>query len=195
MKAVAQIVNRPIDDLKEWPGNPRHNDHAVQPLADSIDRYGMNVPVLINSEGLIIAGNTRWKAMKLLRENGKIPADATIPCVVADHLTPDQQKAFNIADNKLASLSHWNDDLLKVAIDELQAVGIDGTDLGFSPAELEILSNGWAANTARAEGMEETDAAAPARIVIECNANDEQEIREFIQMKLKETSFVDVIFK
>lgn len=184
VNVVSQIEQVPVELLKEWPGNPRDNDHAVDPLVASFENFGVLIPAVINDDNFVIAGNTRLKAA--IKKGLK-----TYPCVRASHLSADGQKAFNIADNKLASISYWNDDLLKQAAMELQAVGIPLTDLGFSVSETEIIMDGWSGDAGSGgAGSGETSEPAPGKIVIECRADQEETIRRFIEQKLTETDYV-----
>ena len=99
------IVMRRIDDLIPYENNPRNNDMAVDAVAASIQQFGFKNPVIIDKDGVIVAGHTRYKAAKKL-------GIVEIPCVSADDLTDEQIKAFRIADNKTAELAEWNEDLL-----------------------------------------------------------------------------------
>lgn len=161
-----------VDKLKEWEDNPRHNDMAVEPIAKSIQHYGMLVPILINKKNEVMAGNTRLKACRLLDMK-------KVPCVRAEHLTALQQKAFNIADNKLAEISTWNQDMLKDILGDIQKqVGakFDSTLVGFQASEMELIFQGWQSSAARVGDVESDDSEAPGKIVIECDSADEEAI-------------------
>ena len=92
-----QIVEKKITELKEYENNPRNNDEAVEAVAESIRQFGFKVPIVIDSNGVIIAGHTRRKAAV------KLGLD-TVPCIIADDLTPEQIQVFRLADNKTAEL-------------------------------------------------------------------------------------------
>ena len=99
------IVNRRLAEIHPYENNPRFNDEAVDAVAASIQEFGFKVPIVLDSEGVIVAGHTRWKAaLKLQLE--------TVPCVVADDLTPEQIKAFRLADNKVAEIAYWNEEAM-----------------------------------------------------------------------------------
>ena len=124
------IVNRRLAEIHPYENNPRFNDDAVDAVAASIQEFGFKVPIVLDSEGVIVAGHTRWKAaLKLQLE--------TVPCVVADDLSPEQIKAFRLADNKVAELAYWNEEALAKELEEIadidmSAFGFDGeeSDLG-----------------------------------------------------------------
>lgn len=92
--------------------NPRKNDDAVKYVAESIKEFGFKVPVVIDKNGVIVAGHTRWKAAKELKLE-------TLPCVVADDLTEEQIKAFRLVDNKVSEKAGWDFALLEEELDDL----------------------------------------------------------------------------
>ena len=88
------IVDIKLDDLKPYDNNPRNNEEAIEPVANSIKTFGFKVPIVVDKNNIIIAGHTRYKAAKKLGLN-------KVPCVVADDLMDEQVKAFRLADNKV----------------------------------------------------------------------------------------------
>lgn len=119
-----QIKELAITELHEYENNPRNNDGAVDAVAASIEEFGFKVPIIIDSENIIVAGHTRLKAAK------KLGLD-TVPCIVADDLTPEQIKAFRLADNKTGELAGW--DFAKLE-EELSGISeqFDMTAFGFA---------------------------------------------------------------
>ncbi|MDC0934982.1 DNA modification methylase [Pirellulales bacterium] len=124
-----QIHLRNPTDLKPYPSNPRLNHTAVDAVAASIKEFGFRQPIVVDGDGVIVVGHTRWKAaMKLgLTE---------VPVVVAADLSPEQAKAYRLADNQTASLADWDPELLPLELSELQAADFDMSLLGFSDDEL-----------------------------------------------------------
>lgn len=116
-----EIVNRPVSGLKPYAKNPRKNADAVKYVAASIKEFGFKVPVIIDSDGEIVAGHTRVLAAKRLGLE-------TVPCIVADDLTPEQIKAFRLADNKTAEMAGWDFPMLEV---ELSGIEFDMAEFGF----------------------------------------------------------------
>lgn len=127
-----KVVNRNINTLKPYEHNPRNNDNAVDAVANSIKEFGFKVPIIIDKDGVIIAGHTRYRASQKL-------GLTEVPCIVADDLNETQIKAFRIAENKTNDLAEWNDELLA---DELKDIvgEIDMTDFGFGDFELSMLT-------------------------------------------------------
>lgn len=116
-----------IDRVRPYPNNPRKNKKAVAAVAKSIREFGFKVPLVVDTEGVIITGHTRREAAISLGMK-------TVPVIVADDLTEQQIKAFRLADNKVAEIAEWDDDALQEELASLDAaaLGIDMSDLGFS---------------------------------------------------------------
>ena len=125
---------RGIDTIRPYEQNPRLNDQAVDAVAKSLREFGFRQPIVVDADGVIICGHTRWKAaLKLGLKQ--------VPVHVANDLTPAQVKAYRIADNQTASLAEWNYDLLPLELKDLQGLNFDLSLLGFSDTDLtEILA-------------------------------------------------------
>lgn len=121
-----QILNICVKDLTPYANNPRRNDDTVSALAESIKEFGFKVPIVIDKNNVIVCGDTRLKAAKKLGLK-------QVPCVMADDLTDEQVKAFRLADNKIAELSTWDIDKLKLEIQGLKDLdlSIDLSKFGF----------------------------------------------------------------
>lgn len=117
-----EIREIPISDLHEYENNPRNNEGAVEAVAESIVEFGFKVPIVIDRNNVIIAGHTRLKAAKHIGLE-------TVPCVVADDLSPDEVKAFRLADNKVGELAEW--DYEKLEEEHAKIENIDLSLFGF----------------------------------------------------------------
>ena len=117
------VVNRRWDELIPDPNNPRKNDAAVDPVAESIRCFGFRTPIIIDAQNNIVAGHTRYKAAEKLGME-------EVPCVVADELNEKELKAFQLADNKTAEFSKWDKSLLFAELDDL-AGALDMAVFGF----------------------------------------------------------------
>lgn len=117
-----QIIELATEDLTPYANNPRNNDAAVRAVAASIREFGFKVPIVIDSNNVIVAGHTRHRAAQLLQLD-------TVPCIRADDLTEEQVQAFRLADNKTAELAEWDDD--KLAVELAQLKSIDMSAFGF----------------------------------------------------------------
>lgn len=120
------IVEKRLEELQPYENNPRKNDAAVEYVANSIKEFGFKVPIIVDKDGVIVAGHTRYlAAMELGME--------TVPTIIADDLTPEQVKAYRLADNKVSEFSNWDWDLLQDELSELDADVLDFSmeDFGF----------------------------------------------------------------
>lgn len=127
-----KIVEKNINELVMYENNPRKNDEAVKYVAESISQFGFKVPVIVDKDNVIVAGHTRVKAARKLKLQ-------TVPCIVADDLTPEQIKAFRLADNKVSELSDWDEDLLNDELDDI--CNIDMTVFGFDDLETNMVDD------------------------------------------------------
>lgn len=116
-----QIRTRKISEIKPYANNPRKNDHAVDAVAASIREFGFKVPLVVDEGNTIVCGHTRYKAAQKL-------GLMELPCVIADDLTPEQIKAFRLADNKTAELADWDFELLDLELDDIE---LDMGEFGF----------------------------------------------------------------
>lgn len=116
------VIEKKLVDIMPYEQNPRRNESAVQLVANSIKEFGWKQPIVIDKDGVIVAGHTRYKAA--IRLGLK-----TAPCVVADDLTPEQIKAYRLADNKTNEAAEWDLGLLDLELDGIE--NIDMTAFGF----------------------------------------------------------------
>jgi ParB-like chromosome segregation protein Spo0J len=111
-----QVEMRPIRSIRPYENNPRHNDDAIDAVAASIKEFGSRQPLVVDEDGVIIVGHTRFKAaLKLGIE--------IVPVHVAVGLTPAQARAYRLADNQTAQLSGWDEDKLPLELMALQEAG------------------------------------------------------------------------
>ena len=119
-------------DLIPYENNPRINDYAVKKVLESIKEYGFTNPILVDKDLVIIAGHTR-------REAAILAGLEKVPYIIKDDLTPEQVKAYRIADNKLAELSTWDEEALKAELCELQELDYTLEVMGFTEMDLKDL--------------------------------------------------------
>lgn len=130
-----KIVELLVSDLTSRARNPRtHSRKQIRKIADSISKFGFVSPVLIEADGTVIAGHGRLEAAKVL-------GLGQVPTVTLSHLSAPEIRAYVIADNKLASLSDWDNELLALELVELEEVcpNLDLTVTGFEIPELDRL--------------------------------------------------------
>ena len=147
-QTIVQIENRPIEALIPYARNSRtHSDAQVAQIAASIREFGWTNPVLVDGSNGIIAGHGRVLAAR------KLGFDQ-VPVIELAHLTESQKRAYVLADNKLAENAGWDDELLRIELEALQAAGFDLSLTGFADDELAALMAELAGN----EGLTDDDA-------------------------------------
>lgn len=133
MKTTTEMQLVPIGKLVPYVNNARtHSPEQINKLRSSLREFGFINPVIIDRDFGVIAGHGRILAAK---EEGI----AEVPCVFADHLTEAQKKAYIIADNRMAMDAGWDEELLRVEIEALQAEAFDLSLTGFDEKELSDL--------------------------------------------------------
>lgn len=124
------LQKRPTESLIPYARNARtHSEQQVQQIAASMREFGFTNPVLIDETGEIIAGHGRVMAAKHL-------ALPEVPCLILTGLTAAQRQAYVLADNKLAELAGWDEDLLAQELKTLQSMDFDLELMGFDDAEI-----------------------------------------------------------
>lgn len=126
---MLRIELRVLSEIKPYPGNPRINDDAIDAVAASLREFGFRQPIVVDVAGVIVCGHTRYKAAQKLGLE-------KVPVHVAKDLSPEQIRAYRIADNQTASLATWDYDLLPIELAGLKAANYDLGLLGFDPDEL-----------------------------------------------------------
>ncbi len=132
------IQHRPIDTLRLDPRNPReHSKRQIAQIAESIRAFGFNVPVLTDEDNKIIAGHGRVLASQML-------GITEIPTICLGHLSPEQVRAFIIADNKLTENATWNEILLGEQLKSLSEIDLNFRleATGFEMGEIDVLIEG-----------------------------------------------------
>lgn len=130
MKTTTQFQLVSIDKLIPYANNARtHSAEQINKLRSSLREFGFINPVIIDKDYGIIAGHGRVTA-------ARAEGISEIPCVFADHLTDAQKKAYILADNRMALDADWDEELLKIEIENLQAENFDVGLTGFDEKEL-----------------------------------------------------------
>lgn len=122
-----QLIIKKLKDIRPYPNNPRKNDAAVKAVAESIRQCGYVAPIIIDENGVILAGHTRYKALKTL---GRAEAEV----VVKEGLTEEQKKKYRLLDNKTNELASWD---LELLASELEGMDLGGLAVDWGLPELE----------------------------------------------------------
>jgi DNA modification methylase len=125
---------RDIRSISPYERNPRINDNAVDAVAASLKEFGFRQPIVVDADNIIIAGHTRYKAaLKLGLQK--------VPVHIVTDLSPEQVKAYRIADNKTGEIAEWDLNILPIELTELKAAEFDMNVLAFSDKELTRMLN------------------------------------------------------
>jgi DNA modification methylase len=128
------VESRSIADLKVNHRNARtHSERQIEQIAASVLKFGFIIPIVVNEKGVLLAGHGRLRAAQLLGLE-------EVPTIVVKHLTEELQRAFMLADNRLAELAGWDEDLLRVELQELAlAIDFEFEITGFDTVDLDRL--------------------------------------------------------
>ena len=113
-----EYVKRRLADIRPYENNPRINDDAVDDVAESIRQCSYIAPIVIDEDGVILAGHTRYKA---LRKLGYSECDV----IVVSGLTEEQKKKYRLYDNKTAEFSSWDQEKLSEELSDVDFLGYD----------------------------------------------------------------------
>ena len=125
-----EIIYLSTSEIIPYDKNPRKNDKAVPMVKASIEQFGFKVPIVVDENNVVVCGHTRLKAAKELGMD-------EVPCIMASDLTPEQIRAFRIADNKVSEMAEW--DLAMLGKELADLPDFDFGDFGFDKNELEDL--------------------------------------------------------
>ena len=121
-----KVFEANIKDIKPYPNNPRIiTNEAIEKVSNSIKEFGMQQPIVVDKDMVIIVGHTRLKACESL-------GMGTVPCVIADNLSEEQVKAYRLADNKTNEFTDWNLELLDIELEDLFKDNFDMEQFGFN---------------------------------------------------------------
>jgi DNA modification methylase len=124
-----RIEYKPVNSLVEYARNPRKNDDVVDKMVSAIKEFGFRIPIIAKSDGTVVDGHLRLKAARKL-------GIAEVPVVFVDDLSEAQVKAFRLLANKSANWAAWNEDLLKIELEELKNMDFDLELTGFDLDEI-----------------------------------------------------------
>lgn len=157
-----KIENLKISEIKPFEKNPRRNDAAVNGVAESIRQFGFRQPLVVDANGVIVVGHTRYKAAKKLGLK-------TVPCVRADDLDETKIAAYRLADNKLNEVAEWDVDLLEELLPEID-FDFSTLDIDFSDL-LELPDD---ADEPPAKEPANVNISEKFQLVVTCKDEDEQ---------------------
>jgi len=173
-----KIIYKQVEDLQGYGNNNKiHSERQIKLIGESIKEYGFKQPIVIDRYDVIVAGHGRVEAAKLIGME-------QLPCIVADDLTELQIRSYRIADNKLSALADWDEEALKIELEDISKVvdlgglGFDSTDSSVLP---NIIENNIDSSDTDIELIEEEDINMGYNFIIKCA--DITELRD-LQTKL-----------
>ncbi|HEY5795599.1 MAG TPA: ParB/Srx family N-terminal domain-containing protein, partial [Bosea sp. (in: a-proteobacteria)] len=129
----AKVLERPLAELKPSPRNARtHSKKQIHQIAQSIKAFDFVAPVLVDRDDVIVAGHGRYEAARLL-------GLSKVPTICLDHLSPDQIRAFALADNRLAELAGWDNEILKIELAHLIEIDFEAELTGFGTPQIDLI--------------------------------------------------------
>lgn len=140
-----QLTARKLAEICPYEKNPRRNDPAVDAVAESICQCGYVAPIVVDEGGTILAGHTRYRALKKLGRK-------EVQVIVKAGLNEEQKRKYRLLDNKTAELAEWDLDLLA---EELEGLDFEGLALDWPEAEEEAVPAGPAGGGNVEYGLEE----------------------------------------
>ena len=159
-----KITQKKVTELIPYVNNSRtHSDEQVAQIAASIKEFGWTNPILVDGKNGIIAGHGRLLAARKLGHK-------EVPTIELSELTDAQKRAYIIADNKLALNAGWDDEVLKLEIQQLSDLNFDLTLLGFDEVELAKMFDEVVDEEPEGENYQEV-----FNIIVECSNEAEQE--------------------
>lgn len=130
-KSTRNAIWVEIDKIKPYENNPRINDKAVEKVKESILRYGFNVPITVDKDGVIATGHTRYKAATELGLK-------KVLVIYLDDLTEDEIQAWRLVDNATSEYADWDYEKLNIELKKLYDKGFDLSDFGFELEEEKV---------------------------------------------------------
>ena len=161
-----KVTYMDVDSLIPYANNPRLNDNAVDAVAASIKEFGFKVPIVVDGENVIINGHTRLKAAHKLGLK-------QVPVIVADDLTPEQVRAFRLADNKTSELAEWDLGKLNIELDGI--ADIDMSDFGFDDDAFDLDDEDKDLEDEKTSEDKDVDIDDEKTLVVDCENEDEME--------------------
>lgn len=146
-----EIVYKKVENLIPYINNSRtHSEEQVNQICASINEFGFTNPILIDEKDNIIAGHGRLLASKKLKME-------KVPCIILSGLTEAQKKAYVIADNKMALNAGWDEELLKLELENLKELDFDLNLTGFDVDELDYILNDYNLDINDNEFLQDTE--------------------------------------
>jgi len=179
-----QVEHLPLDAITPYQKNPRKNKKGIAAVKRSIEAFGFTQPIIVNAEKIILCGHTRYEAAKALHL-------VTVPVIVKSDLTPQQERAYRIADNRVSEETDWDKWKLRSEFSELFSEGEFFT--GFTEDEI---GNIMAMDLGFRNASEMSDELPTMLFPVEIACNEKQWATfQEVQAKMKKKTQVDIVME
>lgn len=130
--AMKKLKKIRLDEIKQYENNPRTHGEAIEAVVQSIKQCGYIAPIIVDEDGVILAGHSRFQALKRLGE-------AEVEVLIVDELTDEQKKKYRLLDNRVAEFSEWDFDKLETELSliDFGDFNFDFDDFIFKPIKEE----------------------------------------------------------
>lgn len=170
--------------LKPYKNNSKlHPAGQIQEIAEKIEKFGFDVPIVIDTKGVIIKGHGRREAackLKLIK----------VPVIVRD-IDPALARAARIADNKVAE-SPWDLGMLRKEFGDLREIGMDLQLTGFDPSEIAAITEGWSSDLSEVLKHAPNSDGIISVIKISCHRDDHEKLKGFLTAAIQKSKFKGV---
>lgn len=179
-----EIITKKINDLKPYLNNPRNNARAIEPVKESILKFGFKVPIVIDKNNIIVCGHTRFYASKEIGLE-------TVPCIIADDLTDEQINAFRLVDNRTSEFADWNYEKLAEELSALNEFDLDAFIFDEIIAGLKFDDNAF-------EKLQQKDADVFEKFsisIVNATREEKETIQELLGMTSSKIKFEEFVEK
>jgi len=179
-----QIAHLPLSDITPYTKNPRKNKKGIVAVKRSIEEFGFTQPIIVNAEKIILCGHTRYEAAKELNLE-------FVPVIIKTDLTPQQERAYRIADNRVTQETYWDKRKLRSEFSELFSDGDYFT--GFTQEEVSNIMSMDLGFRNQKEMLDEMPSVLFS-VEIACNETQWATFQE-VQAKMKKKNQVDIVME
>ncbi len=183
------VVKMKTDSLIDYARNPRKNDQVLDKMVAAIKEFGFRIPIVAKSDGQVIDGHLRLKAARKLGLK-------EVPVALADELSEAQIKAFRLLANRSANWAEWDDELLKLELEEIKELDFPLEMTGFADWEIgNALGVAWDSDLDSIEKLESTEESMDTKIIVTCSQHDKSELIEYLNRVLPESGIINIKVK
>lgn len=180
-----QIVYLDPNDIVLYPRNGKeHTPEQVAGIAQQISTFGFDQPIVVNRDKVLIKGEGRTLASRLLKLK-------EVPCIIRDDLSDVEQMASRIGDNRVAE-SAWRNENLAQDFADLRAGGFNLELTGFAMPQIEVIENGWQTDFGKVEKIVGNTDGIQSVIKVICPQHARQDVKTIVAQAIADSGLADV---